>query len=332
MVDEWTHKCEQLTQAWTLRVEQLQAAWDQKHTTKAPVPIPIPTPVPRGPRKRAREVVLEQTDVKRPLKQARVENHTKPVAEWTAVGWCAELLATMLQEPDDGEPLTVEVFDGPTTPGRGRTWQQVVTEHLTAVREGRLPAANSDARSKIEEYVIPHDDPRVGLRGQLGVRLRGGGGLSPRHRIGGLSRGSPRSSARSLASGEFVCFFGGQLMACDEVKRLVHSPSERARLDAYAFDLTTPATDGRRVCVAGQPPWGNIASRINDYHQSLDDADDSKANVAFGELCVRRGKHQLPLVIVYAKRAIKTKKRKPVELLGDYGPEYWRGHSDAFGV
>ena len=247
-------------------------------------------------RKRQRHDADEKAAPAAPAQQPSV------VPTWSAMGpWARTTMAELLYS-DRAERLHVDVVDAPLTGGRSRSWLRIVHEHLAAMRKGRAVVSDMSAHEKLEVFTIPDDDPRKSLRGQRGVRLRAG---------------------QSLARFEFIGMFGGLLAAADEVDAatldaLPHNGAaglSQSRFDAYAFDLCTPGTDDKTICISGVPPFGNLGGLINDYRGSTAGA----PNVAFGELRLRFGKRTLPLVIVYALRTLTT----TVELLSDYGFKFW---------
>lgn len=280
MASEFAKQCVAAKAAWDVewaRTAGRKRAGDEKST-------------PGPPRKRAR--ITDREDVA-DAKATTTPTPTPPT--WTLRGWCKTLVDAMLADEDDAL-WSVEVVEGPARPlpsDAKVSWSALVREHLGG---GDVTAASSIA---LDMHRIGASDPRVGLRGQLGVFLPAGA---------------------TLAKHQFVAMFGGVVLATDELERLVPT-AERRRFNAYAFDLHRPAVDGhvgrkgRAVCVSSEPPLGNIAGRINDYRGSAAGV----PNVAYGELSVRRGRRTLPLAFVYALRALTG----PVELLADYGAAYW---------
>ncbi|MGI9488504.1 MAG: SET domain-containing protein-lysine N-methyltransferase [Geminicoccaceae bacterium] len=160
-----------------------------------------------------------------------------------------------------------------------------VREWLALDRSSRAEAFDN----LLESYTIADNDPRVGLRGQQGVRAK-----------------------RDIASKEVIGAYAGLYLSGDEAFFQERHIQGGLNVERYNFGFHKS-----NASISGFG-HGNILSQINasTTYAPGEEADRSKGNVGIFEIDVGTNKY----LFFFALRAI----AKDDELLFDYGHQYWK--------
>ncbi|XRB01007.1 W2 domain-containing protein [Pycnococcus provasolii] len=177
---------------------------------------------------------------------------------------------------------------------------------------------NAPHNLNLEEYVVAADDPREGLRGQKGCRVKPDG--------------------QPIAAGTTLGVYGGELLMSGEVHELKSVKDSvqggilcflRAELQAECFTEEFNhfnyeqgeeiPLDGEKLAVCAVDVNDNLMHRINDVRISplskRSEMLPSGANVEYVETCVCG----FPFVFVVARQDLAPSQ----DLRGNYGDAYW---------
>ncbi|MDE2095831.1 MAG: hypothetical protein KGL39_01140 [Patescibacteria group bacterium] len=193
--------------------------------------------------------------------------------------------------------LSVRTVTGcgkPRLRGGESSWKTIITELRNAERNKRAVDFGFSAGDKLEEFVIPANDPRVGLRGGKGVRVVPGG---------------------QIRKEEFVLTYGGILAFS---RGRTTGIAQEFEFELYA--LTTQSTCPVNKCpfvISAPKGYGNLSRLINDFRVLGAKEQTTQPNVMFGEVLVNG---RIPVPVITAVRDIAAGE----ELLIDYGEDYWR--------
>ena len=154
---------------------------------------------------------------------------------------------------------------------------------------------------KTEVFTIPESDPRVGLRGQCGLRARS-----------------------NIPKGAFLGFYPGALKVDTETelsqRYLLYIDANYPRAVKRGLGVNPERADKTFIGLSGQIGEPALAHRINASTTDgvFADAKGTEANCGFGYIHVEG--QSLPVPFIFALRDIGPGE----EFLIDYGPQYWK--------